>query len=545
MPRHRPHLHPFNPLSAAFPAGDTDDEGLKSAQLAAIEAGAPSARVYRVDVGDRAQVAAAAAACLADAGKPLDVLVSNAGILTGTRIIDVTDDEVRATVNTNLLSHLWLVKAFLPHMLAGTVTALPMRPLSGDGQAASGASVLAHEAQGIVSGYPSGSGSGHICVISSALANLGSDRVGLYSATKAGTQLLMDSLRVELAKEGFTGVQVHVIHPMHVDTGMTAGVQDQRPLPYPGPLLSPAYVSQRIIESILLGRHMVYIPEVLRIVLVLRAFLPTWALDSINRVLGVHATFDTYRGRVSSTGVGGYQGAARTGAAPDAAAALAREGGALTGVVLPVPQPTSQQTVGEASEQQHRHRGSSPASPSPTNEEESEEDRKAAIAARAASSQLKRLRRSSSAGSIDVLAASALAGHGAGGDIFGSTLTPNKPHRIHFGLGPVLKLASTPHKASPPLSSRLSQSPGQRSDASTASATGTSGTMATAGLQQGAVPTRVRLAASKAYQSSPALAAASRGTSNSSPASVAGMDNSTKATMGGVRRIVPLHHDQE
>jgi short-subunit dehydrogenase len=45
-----------------------------------------------------------------------DVLINNAGVVSGKPILETTDDEVLQTMAVNTLAPFWTVKAFLPSM---------------------------------------------------------------------------------------------------------------------------------------------------------------------------------------------------------------------------------------------------------------------------------------------------------------------------------------------------------------------------------------------------------------------------------------------
>lgn len=45
------------------------------------------------------------------------MLVNNAGIVQGKKILDLTEEEITESVGVNYVSHFWIVKAFLPAML--------------------------------------------------------------------------------------------------------------------------------------------------------------------------------------------------------------------------------------------------------------------------------------------------------------------------------------------------------------------------------------------------------------------------------------------
>ena len=87
-----------------------------------IRANGGDARVYQVDVSNRHQVAAV--------GKEtghVDVVVNNAGIVTGAPLDQLTDQQIEATFNVNVLALYWVTRAFLPQMIAqgsGTVVTI-------------------------------------------------------------------------------------------------------------------------------------------------------------------------------------------------------------------------------------------------------------------------------------------------------------------------------------------------------------------------------------------------------------------------------------
>ena len=42
----------------------------------------------------------------------VDILVNNAGIVSGKRLLDVTDDVITKTIRVNLLAQMWVSKVF-------------------------------------------------------------------------------------------------------------------------------------------------------------------------------------------------------------------------------------------------------------------------------------------------------------------------------------------------------------------------------------------------------------------------------------------------
>ena len=91
---------------------DLDLQGAE-AVAAEIRSQGADARAERVDVTDAAAVEAAAAR----AGE-VDVAVNNAGVVTGARLEDATEEGIRRTFEVNALAPYWLTRAVLPGMRA-------------------------------------------------------------------------------------------------------------------------------------------------------------------------------------------------------------------------------------------------------------------------------------------------------------------------------------------------------------------------------------------------------------------------------------------
>jgi all-trans-retinol dehydrogenase (NAD+) len=76
-------------------------------------------RAYRVDVTDTNAVRSAGERTLADFDGKVDILLNNAGIVSGKALLDPTFDEKRAakTIEVNTTSLIWVTRAFLPSMV--------------------------------------------------------------------------------------------------------------------------------------------------------------------------------------------------------------------------------------------------------------------------------------------------------------------------------------------------------------------------------------------------------------------------------------------
>lgn len=66
---------------------------------------------------------------------------------------------------------------------------------------------------------------GHIVSINSMLGLMGLGGAADYSASKFGALGFMESLKMELIREGKDGIHTTTVHPYHIDTDMFEGVK--------------------------------------------------------------------------------------------------------------------------------------------------------------------------------------------------------------------------------------------------------------------------------------------------------------------------------
>ncbi|XP_006004567.2 retinol dehydrogenase 10-A [Latimeria chalumnae] len=71
---------------------------------------------YTCDVGKRENVYAAAELVRREVGE-IDVLINNAGVVSGHHLLECPDDLIERTMMVNCHAHFWTTKAFLPKML--------------------------------------------------------------------------------------------------------------------------------------------------------------------------------------------------------------------------------------------------------------------------------------------------------------------------------------------------------------------------------------------------------------------------------------------
>ena len=153
-----------------------------------------------LDVTDRASIDAAVAAA-----PDVTVLINNAGAIPpSASLLDVTEADIRANMETNFFGPVFLTRAFAP-----TLAAKPE-------------SILV-DVHSVASWYAFG---------------------GIYSASKAALWSATNSLRIELAPKG---VHVTGVHVGYVDTAMAAHAD--------GPKMLPAQLVTAVYDAVEAGEY--------------------------------------------------------------------------------------------------------------------------------------------------------------------------------------------------------------------------------------------------------------------------------------------------
>jgi all-trans-retinol dehydrogenase (NAD+) len=214
---------------------------------------------YGCDVSDRHAVAETAARVRAEVGE-VDVLVNNAGVVSGRCLVDLPDEKIEQTFAVNTLALYWTTKAFLPSMIDRR--------------------------------------RGHIVTIASAAALVGVAKQTDYSASKHAAFGFDESLRVELARTAPSLVTT-VVCPFYINTGMFAGVKTRFPLLLP--ILEQDDVARKIARAIERDRRLLVMPPLVRILPAMRV-LPPRAFDAMMNLFGVNRTMDDFVGRNEPAG---------------------------------------------------------------------------------------------------------------------------------------------------------------------------------------------------------------------------------------------------
>jgi NADP-dependent 3-hydroxy acid dehydrogenase YdfG len=191
-----------------------------------------------LDVTDRASFASFLNEVESRLG-PLDVLVNNAGIMPVGPFADETHTTAAKLVDINITG-----------VITGSKLALERFVPRGRGHIVQLASICSK------GGFPGGA---------------------TYCATKHAVVGLNEALRAELRG---TGIEVHQVLPIGVNTELYSGVKQARGFKTP----EPEDVAAAIVELLQTGRFEQYVPKEMSLVVRLNALVPRRVIEAITRV---------------------------------------------------------------------------------------------------------------------------------------------------------------------------------------------------------------------------------------------------------------------
>lgn len=174
-----------------------------------------------------------------------NVLVNNAGIHNqGKRLDQLSTEEIKRIIDTNLMGVIWSTKAILPSMMKVRC--------------------------------------GHIINVSSCLGLAGLNNMTDYCATKFGVYGFNEALRIELKVGGYTNIKTTIICPFLVQTGMFDGLRVAHPwITRP---LSTEEVATNILDAILYkDTEEIWLPKRIKLLPLFRLF-PCWIYDLTQKV---------------------------------------------------------------------------------------------------------------------------------------------------------------------------------------------------------------------------------------------------------------------
>uniref|UniRef100_A0A1B0FKD8 Hydroxysteroid 17-beta dehydrogenase 11 n=1 Tax=Glossina morsitans morsitans TaxID=37546 RepID=A0A1B0FKD8_GLOMM len=186
---------------------------------------------YVVDISKREEVYKAAEEVKQDVGD-INLLINNAGVVSGFNLLDTPDHLIERSFNVNVMAHFWTTKAFLPKMIENE--------------------------------------NGHIVTIASMAGHVGINKLVDYSASKFAAVGFDEALRLELEVLGHNNIKTTCICPFFIQqTGMFDNVWARWVS-----TLNPNEVADRIIIAIKRNEKLAIIPSFLRGLLILKWATP-------------------------------------------------------------------------------------------------------------------------------------------------------------------------------------------------------------------------------------------------------------------------------
>ncbi|XP_058808384.1 epidermal retinol dehydrogenase 2-like isoform X2 [Phymastichus coffea] len=216
-------------LGAIVVVWDVNKQGLDET-VKMIKSSGGTCYGYVCDLCNREDVYKKAALLDKEVGR-VSILVNNAGVVTGRKFLDSPDQMIIRTMEVNVMSHFWTVKAFLPAMLKEN--------------------------------------KGHIVSIASLAGHVGCPKLVDYTTSKFAAVGFDEALRMELEADGYD-IKTTVICPFFIkSTGMFDDVMARFI-----PILSPNEVADRVVSAMRCDDKFAIIPSYLQVLLAAKWMFP-------------------------------------------------------------------------------------------------------------------------------------------------------------------------------------------------------------------------------------------------------------------------------
>lgn len=133
---------------------------------------------------------------------------------------------------------------------------------------------------------------GHIVSVAS-LAGLGGVcRLTDYCGSKFAAVGFQESLAMELAADGYTGVRTTTVCPFFINTGMFAGAD-------PGlfGFLEPEFVADEAVAAVLEDQTLLILPRVFYLLVALKGIVPFKVITAVADAINANGAMKSYYGR--------------------------------------------------------------------------------------------------------------------------------------------------------------------------------------------------------------------------------------------------------
>jgi len=209
---------------------------------------------FTVDMSSREDIYRAAEKTKEEVGL-VTILVNNAGIVSGSTLLETPDTKIVKTFEVNILAHFWTIKAFMPDMIK-------------------------HQ-------------NGHIVNVASLAGHSGTNKLVDYCSSKFAAVGLDEALRVELAVQGHSDyIKTTVVCPYYISTGMFAGVESKLI-----PILEPEFVADNVVSATLTNKEVLLLPWWTFLLVAVKALVPEPASMRLGNAFGFNCSMDQFRGR--------------------------------------------------------------------------------------------------------------------------------------------------------------------------------------------------------------------------------------------------------
>jgi len=223
-----------------------------------IKANGGRAYAYTVDLCSKDKIYEAAEKLKSDIG-PVTILINNAGIVSGSTLLETPDEKIVRTFDVNVLAHFWTLKAFLPEMISLK--------------------------------------NGHIVNIASLAGHAGQKKLVDYCSSKFAAVGLDEAFKIEMKVLGHDKyIKSTVVCPYFISTGMFDGVASKII-----PILEPDDVASQAVNGILMNKPFVIVPWWCSFLITLKTVLPFKGFCYLAEVFGFNSSMDDFQGRKEKT----------------------------------------------------------------------------------------------------------------------------------------------------------------------------------------------------------------------------------------------------
>lgn len=231
---------------------DINQNGLEETKKEFLHYGT-SIGIYQCDISDGEQMMKTAALIKQDVGN-IDILINNAGVVTGKYFHEHTHENIAKSMGINANAPMHLTLEFLSGMMVQNC--------------------------------------GAICNIASSAGLISNPKMSVYAASKWAITGWSDSLRLEMEQLS-KNISVTTIMPFYINTGMFDGVKSKLL-----PILEPEKTAERIINAIENEKKMLAMPLPYWFIRFSQGILPLPVFDWVmTHVFGIYDTMKEFRGR--------------------------------------------------------------------------------------------------------------------------------------------------------------------------------------------------------------------------------------------------------